>query len=161
MAPLYPSTLTLPLSDTSQDETSAFPIHNPATGSIITSLIPASLSTVETAVLAAESAFQTSWRWLPPLQRSITLFQCASALESHAPEIAEILTLENGKPYADGLSGDVAFLSACFRYFASILDKLPSEAIDHGSTYTTTWYEPKGVTAAIIPFNWPPIHTAG
>lgn len=161
MAPSYPTTLTLPLSDTSQDETSAFPIHNPATGSIITSLIPASLSTVETAVLAAESAFQTSWRWLPPLQRSITLFQCASALESHAPEIAEILTLENGKPYADALSGDVAFLSACFRYFASILDKLPSEAIDHGSTYTTTWYEPKGVTAAIIPFNWPPIHTAG
>lgn len=161
MAPSYPSTLTLPLSDTSLGENAAFPIHNPATGSTITTLIPGSLSTVDQAVLAAEDAFQTSWRWLPPLQRSILLFQCASALDSHAAEIAEILTLENGKPYLDALKFDVGFLSACFRYFASILDKLPGEAIDQGSTYTTTWYEPKGVTAAIIPFNWPPIHTAG
>lgn len=163
MAPSYPSTLALPLSDTtSLDKTStAFPIHNPATGSTITSLIPASLSTVNTAVQTAEHAFQTSWRWLSPTARSTLLFQCASALEDHRTEIAEILTLENGKPYLDALNYDVLFLYSCFRYFASIFDKIPGEALDQGTTYTTTWYEPKGVTAAIIPFNWPPIHTAG
>lgn len=160
MAPSYPPTLSVPLSDLSLERAS-FPVENPATGAIITKLTPGSIGTVDLAVQEAERVFQTDWRWRSPLERSILLFKCASALEEHKEEIAEILTLENGKPYIDALNGDVLFLYSCFRYFASIVDKSPGEALDQGATYTTVWYEPKGVTAAIIPFNWPPIHTAG
>lgn len=52
-------------------------------------------------------------------------------------------------------------LLGVFRYFASIADKLPSEFFDQGSIYSAVIYEPYGVCAAILPFNWPPVHVAG
>ncbi|QKX63093.1 uncharacterized protein TRUGW13939_10261 [Talaromyces rugulosus] len=159
MAPSYDSKLALPLSDISSG--TPFTIENPATGKTITAVVPGSVETVDQAVRYAETVFQNDWRWRSPTQRSQLLFRCADALEEHKEEIAEILTLENGKPYLDALNGDVLFLFSIFRYFASIVDKLPGEVHDQGSLYTTVLYEPKGVTAAIIPFNWPPIHTGG
>jgi acyl-CoA reductase-like NAD-dependent aldehyde dehydrogenase len=45
--------------------------------------------------------------------------------------------------------------------FGSLIDKLSSEFYDQGGVYTTVIYEPFGVCAGILPFNWPPIHTGG
>ncbi len=57
---------------------------------------------------------------------------------------------------------DVRFLIGVFRFFGSIVDKLPSgDFHDTGSIYSATVLEPFGVVGAIIPFNWPPIHTGG
>lgn len=159
MVPSFAPTLTLPWSDLSSGE--SFTVENPATGQTITTILAGTPETVDQAARVAEQAFQKNWRYLSPTQRSNILFKCAAALEARKEEIAEILTLENGKPYLDALNGDVSFLYSVFRYFASIVDKLPGEVYDHGATYSTVLYEPKGVTAAIIPFNWPPIHTGG
>lgn len=159
MTPSYPSKLTVTLSDTSSG--SSFSVENAATGKEITAVVSGSPETVDQAVQFAEKVFQSDWRWRSPTQRSQLLFKCADLLEQNKEEIAEILTLENGKPYLDAMDGDVFFLYSIFRYFASIVDKLPGEVHDQGSLYTTVFYEPKGVTAAIIPFNWPPIHTGG
>ena len=56
---------------------------------------------------------------------------------------------------------DVGFLHNAFRYFGSLIDKLPSEFYDRDPTCCTVVYEPLGVCAGILPFNWPPIHTGG
>ena len=48
-----------------------------------------------------------------------------------------------------------------FRYFASIVDKMPSECFDGGSVMSNVIYEPHGVCVGILPFNWPPVHTGG
>ena len=48
-----------------------------------------------------------------------------------------------------------------FKYFAGIVDKLPSQFYDRGSMYCTVFHEPYGVCCGILPFNWPPIHTGG
>ncbi|KAJ5825289.1 hypothetical protein N7474_002427 [Penicillium riverlandense] len=113
------------------------------------------------AVQAAQAAFESDWRWRSPTERSTLLFACADALSSHKEELAEILCLENGKPCIDALQFDVTFLIGVFKYFASLVDKLPGEHYDQGPTCASVYYEPLGVCAGIVPFNWPPIHTGG
>ena len=56
---------------------------------------------------------------------------------------------------------DVTFLVNIFRYFGSLVDKLPFQMYDRGSLHCTVIREPFGVCAGIIPFNWPPVHTGG
>jgi len=143
------------------EESLRYPVHNPATGEVITTIQAGSPETVHQAVLAAQAAFDNDWRWRTPYERSQYLFRCADSLDAHADELAEILCLENGKPLVDARNGDVRFLTGVFRYFASLVDKLPGEVYDQGAVYGTVIYEPFGVCAGILPFNWPPIHTGG
>jgi acyl-CoA reductase-like NAD-dependent aldehyde dehydrogenase len=128
----------------------------------MTTLVSGTPETVTTAVLAGEQAYQTDWRWRSPSERSQYLFRCADAFEPHRAELAELLCLENGKPYLDALAFDINFLIAVFRYFASLVDKLPSGSFfERGPINSTVIYEPFGVCAGILPFNWPPIHFGG
>lgn len=82
-------------------------------------------------------------------------------LEAHADELAELESRENGKPIVDARVHDVNFLIQVFRFFGSLIDRLPSEFYDKGTIYTSVVLEPLGVVGGIIPFNWPPIHTGG
>jgi acyl-CoA reductase-like NAD-dependent aldehyde dehydrogenase len=155
----FPEVSTYPRS--SKDISKQFPVENPATGKVITTVQGGDASTTVDAIEAAHKAFQEDWRWRAPTERSAILFKCADELEKHALELAELLSLENGKPMQDALTGDVPFVYKVFRYFASLCDKLPSAMYDRGNMYGLEIREPFGVAAAILPFNWPPIHTGG
>jgi acyl-CoA reductase-like NAD-dependent aldehyde dehydrogenase len=50
---------------------------------------------------------------------------CADVLEDHATELVELESLENGKPVTDARENDIRFLIGVFRFFRSIVDKLP------------------------------------
>ena len=114
------------------------------------------------AIESAHQAFVRDWRWRDRTERARLLLSCAEVLEAHADELADLLSLENGKPVADARDNHVRFLIGVFRFFGSIVDKLPSgDFHDTGSIYSATVLEPFGVVGAIIPFNWPPIHTGG
>ncbi len=54
----------------------------------------------------------------------------------------------------------MAFSSNCFDFFGGLGDTLAGEIIDQGPIETRVLYEPYGVVACILPFNWPPIHFA-
>jgi acyl-CoA reductase-like NAD-dependent aldehyde dehydrogenase len=144
-----------------KDESKRFAVENPATGKIITVIQAGDEKTVEQAVIASQEAFEKRWRPLSPRERSNYLFRCAEELDKHLDDLATLLCLENGKPAQDARSFDCNFLVASFRYFAGLVDKLPSEFYDRGAMYCTVFYEPYGVCAGILPFNWPPIHTGG
>lgn len=159
MAPSFPEISSFALSG--NDTSKRFPVHNPATGKVITTIQAGDAATAETAIKAAHKAYQSDWRWRSPTERSKLLLKCADELEKHSNELAEILCLENGKPCQDALAYDVAFVSQIFRYFGSLCDKLPSEFYDRGNVYCQVIREPLGVCAGILPFNWPPIHTGG
>ncbi|KAF2165343.1 hypothetical protein M409DRAFT_55757 [Zasmidium cellare ATCC 36951] len=156
--PTFPSVSTYKYSN--NDPSNCFPVENPATGQIITTIQAGDASTVDKAVRASQDAF-LSWRELSPTERSQYLFRCAAELEKHAEDIATLLTLENGKPLADAKAGDVFFLVNIFRFFGSLVDKMPSQFYDRGVTTATVYHEPFGVCAGILPFNWPPIHCGG
>lgn len=138
-----------------------FPVENPATGEIIAWIQGGGAAEVDAAVKAANEAYETDWRHRSPTERGTLLMKCADVLEAHADEIARIETLENGKPLSQARTFDVNALIMLFRYFGSIVDKIPGDHLDHGNISTTVVLEPLGVVGAIIPFNWPPIHTAG
>lgn len=141
-----PSVSSYPTSSTS--EAARFGVYNPATGSLLTTVQGSDASTTRAAIEAAHVAYQT-WRWRSPTERSLLLFKCADAVEKHAEELAELLCLENGKPYQDALMFDVKFVSEIFRYYGSIVDKLPSEFYDRGSVYCQVVREPLGVVAGV------------
>jgi acyl-CoA reductase-like NAD-dependent aldehyde dehydrogenase len=144
----------------SDDEAARFPVEDPATGEVIAILQGSSPEQVAAAVEAASRAFEADWRWRTPAERAALLLAGADVLEAHADELALLLSRENGKPVQDARQNDVALVSAIFRFFGSLVDKLPTDFYDKGAIYTSTYHEPVGVVGEIIPFNWPPIHTA-
>ena len=145
----------------SDDPSHQFDVHNPATGEVITTVQGAGVAEVQKAVEIAHKAYHDDWRWRTPRERSQILHQAADRLSEHFEELAQLLSLENGKPVTQAREGDVPFVIGVFHYFASLIDKLPHELYDQGSMYASVFREPYGVVAGIIPFNWPPIHVGG
>jgi len=145
----------------SNDPADRFPVEDPATGEVITLVQGGGAAQVNAAVEAAHRAFQTDWRWRPPAERAALLLKAADVLAEHADELALLESRENGKPVADARSNDINFLTFIFRFFGSLVDKLPTDFYDKGAIYTSTFLEPVGVVGEIIPFNWPPIHAGG
>jgi acyl-CoA reductase-like NAD-dependent aldehyde dehydrogenase len=142
-------------------EADRFPVEDPATGEVITIVQGGGPTEVNAAVEAAHHAFQTDWRWRTAAERGALLLECANVLEAHADELAMLESLENGKPFQDARHNDLNFLIYIFRFFGSLIDKLPTDFYDKGAIYTSTYLEPVGVVGEIIPFNWPPIHAGG
>jgi acyl-CoA reductase-like NAD-dependent aldehyde dehydrogenase len=143
-------------SDRAEDR---FPVEDPATGEIIAIIQGGGAAEVDRAVRASEQAFQ-KWRWVSARERSAMLREISHRLLVHADEIAELEMLENGKPLVQA-SFDVHGAVALFDYFANLTGMQPTQFFDSGLVYGATLLEPYGVVAAIIPFNWPPVHAAG
>jgi acyl-CoA reductase-like NAD-dependent aldehyde dehydrogenase len=81
-------------------------------------------------------------RWHPPAERAALLLEAADVLAEHADELALLESRENGKPVADARSNDINFLIGVFRFFGSLVDKLPTDFYDKGAIYTSTYLEP-------------------
>src|SRR3954468_24616730 len=71
---------------------------DPATGKTIGRFPAGGAEDVDAAVTAARRAFRGDWRKHTPYERGRVLQKCASAIESHAEELAQLITLDNGKP---------------------------------------------------------------
>ncbi|MFC7239707.1 aldehyde dehydrogenase family protein [Saliphagus sp. GCM10025317] len=134
-------------------------VVNPATGESFATAPDGTAADARAAIDAARDAF-AEWRWSDPTDRADLLNRIADEIASHRDELIELETLENGKPlYQSG--NDVAAAEKTFRYYAGGVDKFYGDTM----TYTPeevrqTTYEPYGVVGAIIPWNWPPMHTA-
>jgi len=137
-----------------------FVVLNPATGQPVTVVQGAGPDEVDQAVRAAHAA-HLSWKQRPARERGHYLRQIADILRAHADEIAELESLEMGKPITQARQFDVEAAIAIFDYFGSVVEVLPNQARDYSPVLDVTTLEPYGVIAGIVPFNWPPIHTAG
>ena len=143
----------------SNDDDHAFDVENPATGEVIATVAGCGPEEVGSAVEAAHSAFAT-WSRLVARERTTHLREIAKVLQEHAPELAQLESREVGKPLAQALT-DVTTGIHIFEMFSQYAAETPSAARDHGHAIDVTTLVPYGVVGAIIPFNWPPIHTAG
>jgi betaine-aldehyde dehydrogenase len=155
--------LTIPRQRTrwsSEAEEDWFVVENPATGAPVIRLQGAGSGQVDQAVRAAHAAFG-DWRVRPARERGRYLRRIAEVIRDHADELAVLETLEMGKPLAQSRNFDLEAAITIFEYFGSLVETIPSHARDHGQVLDVTTLEPYGVIAAIVPFNWPPIHTAG
>lgn len=136
-----------------------FEVIEPSTARPLASVVSGDAALVDRAVRSARTALP-AWRALSGRQRGAYLRQVADRIRANADELGELVSRENGKPKRDALANDVAFSSNCFDFFAGLGDSLPGEIIDQGPIETRVLYEPYGVVACILPFNWPPIHFA-
>ncbi|OBK20765.1 aldehyde dehydrogenase family protein [Mycobacterium asiaticum] len=141
-------------------EDDEFVVDNPATGRPVAVVRAAGPAQVDQAVRAAHAA-QRDWQQRPARERGRCLRRVADVIRAHAYEIAALESLEMGKPITQARQFDVEAAITIFEYFASVVEVLPSHARDYGPVFDVTTLEPYGVIAGIVPFNWPPIHTAG
>lgn len=131
---------------------------NPATGEVLTYIASGNEQDVELAVEAAQRALEFGeWPKMSPADRGKLLWRIADLIDYYADELAQIETLDNGKPISISRSGDVQASSNAFRYFAGWPTKLRGETnpVSSGNYLNYTVREPVGVVGQIIPWNYP------
>src|SRR5580765_7731773 len=135
-----------------------FPTINPSTGEVITQIAEADAVDVDRAVIAARAAFETgAWRrQMTASQRGAMINRLADLIEKHADELAQLESLDNGKPYHVARAADLPLTIACYRYYAGWADKIQGKTIPvDGNYFCYTRHEPVGVIGQIIPWNFP------
>jgi acyl-CoA reductase-like NAD-dependent aldehyde dehydrogenase len=140
------------------DGADTFAVTEAATGRTLARVVNASDAEVADAVTDSRRAYDDVWRRLPPRARASYMRDVAARFRDHAEELGEMCAREVGKPLRDALRVDVVSSHTSFDYYAGIADTVPGQIIDQGPIEARVTYEPYGVVAAILPFNWPPIH---
>jgi acyl-CoA reductase-like NAD-dependent aldehyde dehydrogenase len=136
-----------------------FPTVNPATGEVLTQVTEASAADVDKAVQAARRAFDdkaSAWRKMSASERGRLIWRLADLLEQHIDELAELETLDNGKPIFESRNVDMPMVIDVLRYYAGWATKIHGETVNtFDSAFTYTLREPVGVVGLIIPWNFP------
>jgi aldehyde dehydrogenase (NAD+) len=134
-----------------------FPTTNPASGETICNVAEGDKADIDLAVKAARKAFESGpWPKMSPTDRSRLLNKLADAIESHGKELAELESLDNGKPITDSLTADLPLTVQCYRYYAGWADKIYGQTLPiSGDFFCCTRHEPIGVVGQIIPWNFP------
>jgi len=135
-----------------------FQTLNPATGEILAEAALAGQEDVDRAVRAAREAFESdAWRQMSGEDRGQLLWRLADLIDEHADELAELETLDNGKPLRVSRKGDIPFAAKHFRYYAGWAGKLEGATVpvSYPNQFVYTLREPVGVVGLIIPWNFP------
>ncbi|MCB0416413.1 MAG: aldehyde dehydrogenase family protein [Bdellovibrionales bacterium] len=134
-----------------------FDVINPATEEKLGTVAEADKADVDAAVRAARRAFEEGpWKTMSARDRGRILHRIAALLDKHKEELAELETLNNGKPINETLGADLPLTIDCFEYYAGLADKIHGETIPvNGNFLNYTLREPAGVVAQIIPWNFP------
>jgi len=132
-----------------------FPTIDPSTEETLTQIARGRNADIDLAVKAADRAMKGEWRDMTPAERGRLMFKLADALEAEAERFALLETLDVGKPVKESL-GDVRGVCATIRYNAGAADKMEGSTIPLGPGFVDfTVLEPVGVTAHIVPWNYP------
>ena len=129
---------------------------DPATGRAIGKFPAGTAADADEAVHAARRAFP-AWKKTTPYDRGRLLQKAATLIEKHADELAELITLENGKPLWEAKK-EVSTAVSWTEYYAGWTTKLLGDTIPlslPGQFLNYTTREPLGVVAGITPPNYP------
>ena len=127
---------------------------DPATAEVFAKVALGDKADVATAVVSAQAAIGT-WAGLAPVRRVRLLNRLAGLLREHSRELAELESLDVGKPLRQA-EDDVAAAAGYFEYFAGVADKVFGSSIPLGKGFVDfTLREPLGVSAQIVPWNYP------
>jgi len=141
------------------DGSRKFDTINPATGEVLTQIVEASADDVDRAVKAARYAFEDRtgpWRKMSASERGRLLWRLADLVEKNIDELAELETLDNGKPIFESKFVDMPMVVDVLRYYAGLATKIHGETVNtFESAFTYTLREPVGVVGLIIPWNFP------
>ncbi|MBT6972276.1 MAG: aldehyde dehydrogenase family protein, partial [Euryarchaeota archaeon] len=131
-------------------------ICNPATGEIIANVPRASAEDANRAVTASKEALVSKeWALMDPAQRGRILNKMAAATYAASKDLAKLESQNNGKTFREAL-GEIRYGAWTLEYFAGWADKVEGQTIPvPGNRFNYTLRQPLGVTAHIIPWNFP------
>ena len=132
-----------------------YEVINPATEEIIGKASKASPEDVDKALKSAEKGFEI-WKKTPPWQRSYIIRKIADLIRKKNEVLAKWLTLEVGKPLAEGL-GEVNGAADIFEWNAEETKRIYGQTVESRfeNTRIHVYYQPVGVVAALVPWNFP------
>ncbi|MBA4543752.1 MULTISPECIES: NAD-dependent succinate-semialdehyde dehydrogenase [Thermoactinomyces] len=130
-------------------------VINPATKKIIGSVPNGGATEAKMAVEAAYPAFQ-KWSKQPAEERGKLLMKWFDLIEKHKDELAEIMTLEQGKPLQEA-RGEITYANSFISWYAEEGKRIYGETIPASSPDKRIFVQkqPVGVIAAITPWNFP------
>ncbi len=140
-----------------------FPTLNPATGEVLAQVAEGDRADIDRAVKAARTAFESGpWRRMTASERGRIIWKIGDLIETHREELAQLDSLDNGKPLGVARVADVPLAAELFRYMAGWATKVEGNTIPLSVPYTPgarylayTLREPVGVVGQIIPWNFP------
>ena len=139
----------------------------PASGAVIGQIAAATATDIDEAVAAAKAA-QALWAATMPVERARILWAIADAIEANIDALAELETLDQGKPLFVGRWAEIPGAAGQFRFFAGQAMGIEGNTLESSINYqpagkqmrSWTVREPVGVIAAIVPWNSPLVLTA-
>ena len=140
-----------------------FEVEDPATGKQIATCAAGDSTDIDLAVKAARKAFDAGkWTSIPTNERGKIIWKIGDLIDKHTEELAQLESLDNGKPVTIAGAADVPLSSDIMRYMAGWATKIEGETIPISVPYTPgaqyhsyTLREPVGVVGQIIPWNFP------
>jgi acyl-CoA reductase-like NAD-dependent aldehyde dehydrogenase len=132
-----------------------FPTFNPGNGEIIAYLAECDEEDIDAAVRAGLAAFP-AWKKRTGAARAKSLMKLAQLVEANAAKLAELESLNAGKPIRDSRAIDAVTAIDALEYFAGMATKIQGDTIPVPGPYVNmTLREPLGVIGGIIPWNYP------
>ncbi len=131
------------------------PLANPSDGTLLAEIARGNAVDVDDAVRAARAALEGAWGGLAAAERGRVLARMSALVLEQSDELARLEALDVGKPVKQGRADAVA-LARYLEFYGGAADKVTGETIPFASGYTAlTLREPHGVTAHIVPWNYP------
>jgi acyl-CoA reductase-like NAD-dependent aldehyde dehydrogenase len=133
-----------------------FETIDPATGEAICEVAHGGAEDVERAAAAARATLEGPLRKVSPSKRAGLIYSLAELIKQNGAELAELESLDNGKPLAHA-QGDIAAAVNHLRYYAGWPTKIEGETIPVSTrdVLCYTLREPVGVCGLIVPWNFP------
>lgn len=134
-----------------------FDTYNPATGEVLATVFEAGPEDIDRAVKAARKAFDEGpWSKMSASERSRLMYKLADLMEANSAELAQLETLDNGKPIRETTNADIPLAVEHMRYYAGWSTKIVGQTIPvSGPFLNYTRHEAVGVVGQIIPWNFP------
>ncbi len=136
-----------------------FETTDPATGDHLADVAHGEAADIDRAVRAARRALEGDWGSMTPSQRSKMIWRIGELIDEHTDELAQLESLDNGKPVGVARVADVPGAAEMFRYMAGWATKIEGRTIPlsvpGAAWHAYTLHEPVGVVGQIIPWNFP------
>ncbi len=132
-----------------------FAVLDPSTGTACALVARCGPAEVDAAVGSARTAFEDRWRDVPAERRAALCRRMGDTIRAHRDELARLETTDTGKPISQART-DVDVAARYFEYYGSTLEALFGETVlNRPDVLTYTLVEPYGVSAHIVPWNYP------
>lgn len=155
MARLETQTLYIDGRHTPASGNETFDAVNPANGEVIASVQQATAADVDKAIDSAQRA-QRQWAAMTGMERARILHKAVALLRERNDELAELETLNTGKPISETASVDIVTGADALEYFAGLAPSIEGTQIPlREDSFVYTRREPLGVIGAIGAWNYP------